>query len=1700
MYELGRFSDLRVHVFGLQCGISSIISSEKTLSQFRPGDVVICEFSSLTEAKLDLSVFHTIVVDARFPAESLPETTQVGDSNLSRKLGGQSIARGEGRRLIPSELISHQWWATILGSLRQSSARRLLIDNHETGFLHENCGLDYAGLTDRERLDTLAAMSAFVVGPDLFYDENARSSQHKVVSWAKHCAKDGSQRKRPRFEDICGVLSDAAQPFRHTIDFKDANEGAGDRSDNEHWEVHRCPLSASQRLAYEQCCTGARGALSFISITDHSGCQRRPEPYQRAIQALLRLRRVCIHSQLDDVLGKAMMSATNLAGISSSVSQPHVELAADILSDSAKLRQLVMILRDECGFDIPIDADEWQTEKPGRNAGSRKKASSSKKPRKKKVAILAMLPEAQLLTSVLLNSIGISHELVALPWSLGDGELFRNSAVFGSPMEDNAERVMSFTMSWIDSQLSLLKFSLTPRSPVEADENDLAANTFSKRFSACEVIITSPVTVGAVNGGLGIEAADVVICLDEDWSGRDALLFERTLKKCSRAHEMKAADSDKERDDHCSFIRLICEKTCEQMFLSGFDDDENNHATDKNEFYVRDWPSNGQGYLSLPSSLSWLDIPLVDEEHEVDEEDVQGAFRFPALNVLRYRGTILSTVLATSLDVPADFLTGDNVRFLPFQEWEKGTAEEKKDLSVKLVRTLIAHENRVTQSSLTHGYPGQAQSLSSSGCPVPPFHSYLPSAVVTRHDMMALASRIYIGRFGKRLASIEGSVTPALTTASQLERPTGNGVIADEANSAVTADHDNLADAWHKSGLSCKPSDMVSSLLSYRPAQLAFSTNHDLSSSDSNTMNIMDAENQTSVQDPQATSQHLIEVQAGSFSTPNGTAMASQRTNAFSASYCTSREVIFNIVKDGNQGCEPLAFFPPLFPSLLGVSELALTDLSHLHTLKADQRLHVAHSIMDVGSKRKEPVDSTHVMIDGSKRPRLDSALSASEGPRSFLLPQGLGPGLSGRESDVGPPGMSLTNVHFGGISDISKKRRLHPKEPSIVTEDEASQWDHASFLFEMGDDYGLLGIGALSSQIDSTRDASVVSVGPVGYANWKDPYEAGGLDQELFTSTISCDAEEVEANSWGKIDDGFLGTMLLFVTKSARLPTPSGNIGMSASSAASIGGVSVSGKLTAWANSKTPSLLPSAAIAAGYANGAKLDGMKKGKKKSQHTMPMGAFARVNPTDYASRSINPYPGQSASQSANGKDTCKSKILSSILARQGGGRSTLFQVPSFLLASIRIRDDILRRVLRASEETIPVFQTPYSESRSWTSACYRLNASTKTGDSARLMSEGQLTAMQTEPSPVDFGPFVAGYISSPDAIGGALSSTIITGIALPMGVKISLRAGKQPVQPWEEPEDAELKENVLRYGLNWHLVARAINSFGVEGVTPDSGRVSAITRKDSLVCSPLRSPAQCEERWRYLVRHKSGVVQELSRVERMRRKNAVTRPTLAVDSREAALRIVALPKSPGKESAGETLSLVLPSSLLSERNGDEEVTKNNTKIDVTKTPARRSFAALRRAAKKKREISMPIPGFVSGEVLSLVDAHPSHSQSVQAAVSTTSEGMAEMWPLQILADKQRFTRQPAGTSSSGNSRHSSGTIVPTTAQSQRSPEYQSSPARQLMRPLNYPQVPRASPSRSPQRLAAASSQQGFPLPASASPGVSSNGRPATGQSH
>ena len=924
-YEVEKLPDLNVYVFGRHCGLSSAIPEAKARSKFQPGDVIICEFASLIDKKqggvnLDLPDFCTVVLDVRFPAAAVIATTSKGE-------GGDRIKLGE--LLIPPELVSHLWWAALLNSLH-GNTQRLMLDNSECFFLKQDDGLDRAGLSERQRLDTLAAMVAFVVGPALFRCQEARSVQHKVVSWAKHSTKDGNARKRPAYGEVRGVLADTACPFRYTISssYETGQEAGTNKGD---WVARLCALSASQRSAYEDCCVGVRGAVAFGSITDYSDCQQRPEPYEHAVQGLMKLRRVCLHSHLEEVLRKYFGggfpcdSAKSLVSgitVGSSVSQPDADIATEILSGSAKLRELLAILNEECGLGVAEDCVIVNAELG--NETKRKKNASRKKAPRKKVAVLSVLPEVQLLTSILLNAMGIQNEILGFPLL---AERHHSSS--------RLERNLLSSIAWIGSQLSLLRFS---SSDGGCDSSSIGTSTSSSRRSECHVVIASPLLVAVDNGGLGIEAADVVVCVDENWSGRDASLLEQIRRKCCFAHEMNSSENNK-KNVGCSFIRLVCEKTCEHVFLSD---------VAENVWPNEAWPTDERGLLTFPSCPVHVDIPSVGKDYKVSDDIVGGRFRFPGTNILRFRGNSLSSVLLPSKSIPPKFATGDPVCFLPYQECGKKVSGIS-GLSVELVRSLMAEEDRSMQD-LTQEYWLRSDDVINrlqNSFMVPPFAADFPGAVISRHDMVLVPSRLYLDHFGRHLVQQGGATIHDDSTSHRLS--VGR-------NSIISGDHGNLVDAWHKSGLSCKPGDMVPSLLSYSNADATVGP----SSNDG---------------------------RAGDSGLP--------RSNVFSATYSSSRNVVSNFVRDGNQGFEPLAYFPPLFPGLMTASEQAQTDIAHpgfYHDGLGNSAVGLSfapsalHGLDHESQKRKEAVVAFPMAV-ASKRPRLDKSSTAAQTPSSTTGP-----------------------------------------------------------------------------------------------------------------------------------------------------------------------------------------------------------------------------------------------------------------------------------------------------------------------------------------------------------------------------------------------------------------------------------------------------------------------------------------------------------------------------------------------------------------------------------------------------------------------------------------------------------------------------------------------------------------------------------------
>jgi hypothetical protein len=164
------------------------------------------------------------------------------------------------------------------------------------------------------------------------------------------------------------------------------------------------------------------------------------------------------------------------------------------------------------------------------------------------------------------------------------------------------------------------------------------------------------------------------------------------------------------------------------------------------------------------------------------------------------------------------------------------------------------------------------------------------------------------------------------------------------------------------------------------------------------------------------------------------------------------------------------------------------------------------------------------------------------------------------------------------------------------------------------------------------------------------------------------------------------------------------------------------------------------------------------------------------------------------------------------------------------------------------------------------------------------------------------------------------------------------------------EDKKLKESVLRYGLNWHLVAKAVNNFDDDSKQHDPERDQPLFRPQP------RSPGQCHERWNHLVKIDPELLQGLRYAERSRHDKTVTEPS-SDEMGGVPCRRITKKCLPGALSASNTgaasLSLVLPSSLFVDKDGDAVMADQKERSDVaTKGRGKKSFSAFRDAAKKE----------------------------------------------------------------------------------------------------------------------------------------------------
>jgi hypothetical protein len=244
-------------------------------------------------------------------------------------------------------------------------------------------------MSERERLGLFAGMAAFVLGPWLFQGPKKHPT-HRVLSWARYHINKDQPKNGTKIEQIeshlLGILTKMTfSPEKH---FDNVQHSFEEKSIFD-TEVHLCKMSARQQAAYDRCCRNVRGALSLGgSLLD-------------AAKSFIQLRDVCFHARLRDA---CTASNTNS-------SQPDIQRAIEIINESTKLKELIIILHRDFGVHFS-GLSLLEQEIPELQPKSRR----SLKPTKDevpKIAIVASSPFVQHLTSVLLSALGVDHETMA---------------------------------------------------------------------------------------------------------------------------------------------------------------------------------------------------------------------------------------------------------------------------------------------------------------------------------------------------------------------------------------------------------------------------------------------------------------------------------------------------------------------------------------------------------------------------------------------------------------------------------------------------------------------------------------------------------------------------------------------------------------------------------------------------------------------------------------------------------------------------------------------------------------------------------------------------------------------------------------------------------------------------------------------------------------------------------------------------------------------------------------------------------------------------------------------------------------------------------------------------------------------------------------------------------------------------------------
>lgn len=1146
--------DRRVLIFGQSGMITNIPTQGQRNASLTNADIVIADLTLIDQVakELNFNSFITVIVDTR-----------------AIRRTGTSLEWN----LMEHQLISVTWWASMLEKLDSIPAKRILL----TSGSEKETQIEAQKLSEvyRQRFNLFCAHIAFVVGPR-YFRSSRRGLLRSVLSWAKYESKvetgaikaspEAVELKLAKLLELLRILSD--QGKNQELPYSS--------------EVRKCQLSNHQRLNYDDCCRQVRGALSFKL----AGCtEENVDREVAAARAIEKLRRVCLHSDLS--------SFSEFEPCSSSSSQPNIEYAQRHIERSAKLRELIVLLKEDCGVAIQgwNLVHQFLTGKISSN-GSEADPVNEEIHSSQNVLIICSSPEGQLMTSRVFRAIGIEHSSLA---SNVDLERPERSAQVAH-------------LAWRHFHQELSKFTNQPHSAQRK----------------CKLLLLSPQTAATVPLAFVVGASDIVICLDEDWSGRGSANVLEIVKHCAT----QRMTSNVKKDD-VRLIRLICKNTLEETIACGIPEGDSGESED---FTVENankklnkWSRDATGNFVLGAKQS---SDLLESLHNKE----RAGFVFPAASLLRICHNSLNETLCAGEPGSCGFLSSRATSFLPFQDF---VVNERTDLSKSSVFAFICElltlEKRMSSTIpcpdiwLTRERRHVATSI------VPPDETTFPVGPLLEQDMPCSPVQLYIYNLRARFATLQ------TTTSSYTQDSAGTLAVTSLGTNgrSLHRNDSELVDSWQAAGLT--PAIIATSLLVY-------------------------IQNSSSMDYVQGLFLNPID----SFAT-GGAALPStihptvslKRINIYAVSYAHMRvEGVSNYARVGTD--ESRVYFPPLFPGTL------------LSAIQAQLDVDAMQSSRNIKKRNLIP-DETLNEVQVLKRPKLISATRNSGTEEQFSMGLTASPQLDSSTSHIQASSYDVfstmkTNQLRVTDGDIGTR--------SMVSGDECAAIGPTTFLEDMNDDYGLLGVGAYASATFSGHEAAITAMDIPHYLNY--PYQHNG-NADVFEPITASRGAEFEVSSRKGRGYHSLSSVLLFVPLK-KTTNSFGSSGFSVEhcpSSASQAGTQM-----------TPNhyLVPELGVENGIVIDAKSNGISFSKKPKQSNLSVAGSASFPlPGSEAMANMSMQADPSGIVGKSKMDMYRSKALAIISARQYG--FSLFDTAGFRLASVRIRDRVHYRVL-ASEMRRP----------------------------------------------------------------------------------------------------------------------------------------------------------------------------------------------------------------------------------------------------------------------------------------------------------------------------------------------------------------------------------------------------------------------------